>query len=99
MNEKSLIDQLPPDLREAHEVLAAGAAQILPSDGLAERLLDPLAVRYQEQVPNVSHAPRQGDLLVLQEKFNQRGDGPRVAGVGPAAQGEQLARRFVVRCS
>jgi tyrosyl-tRNA synthetase len=30
--------ELPPDLREAHEVLASGAAQILPSDGLAERL-------------------------------------------------------------
>ena len=33
------IDQLPPDLREAHEVLASGAAEILPVDGLAERLL------------------------------------------------------------
>ncbi|WP_375478180.1 tyrosine--tRNA ligase [uncultured Jatrophihabitans sp.] len=31
--------RLPPDLREAHEVLASGAAQILPADGLAERLL------------------------------------------------------------
>ncbi|MDT4940705.1 MAG: tyrosyl-tRNA synthetase [Pseudonocardiales bacterium] len=31
--------ELPPDLREAHEVLASGAAQILPADGLAERLL------------------------------------------------------------
>jgi tyrosyl-tRNA synthetase len=30
---------LPPDLREAHDVLASGAAQILPADGLAERLL------------------------------------------------------------
>jgi tyrosyl-tRNA synthetase len=30
---------LPPDLREAHEILASGAAQILPADGLAERLL------------------------------------------------------------
>jgi tyrosyl-tRNA synthetase len=30
---------LPPHLREAHEVLASGAAQILPADGLAERLL------------------------------------------------------------
>jgi tyrosyl-tRNA synthetase len=39
VTEKSLIDQLPADLREAHEVLAAGAAQILPADGLAERLL------------------------------------------------------------
>jgi tyrosyl-tRNA synthetase len=32
-------DELPPHLREAHEVLASGAAQILPADGLAERLL------------------------------------------------------------
>jgi tyrosyl-tRNA synthetase len=31
--------ELPPDLRDAHEVLASGAAQILPADGLAERLL------------------------------------------------------------
>jgi tyrosyl-tRNA synthetase len=30
---------LPEDLREAHEVLAAGAVDILPADGLAERLL------------------------------------------------------------
>jgi tyrosyl-tRNA synthetase len=30
---------LPPDLAEAHEILASGAAQILPVDGLAERLL------------------------------------------------------------
>ena len=30
---------LPADLREAYEVLASGAAQILPADGLAERLL------------------------------------------------------------
>jgi tyrosyl-tRNA synthetase len=30
---------LPPELREAHEILASGAAQILPADGLAERLL------------------------------------------------------------
>lgn len=29
---------LPPHLREAHEVLASGAAQILPAGGLAERL-------------------------------------------------------------
>jgi tyrosyl-tRNA synthetase len=29
---------LPPDLLEAHEVLSSGAAQILPADGLAERL-------------------------------------------------------------
>lgn len=33
------IDALPPDLRDAYEVLASGAAQILPVDGLAERLL------------------------------------------------------------
>ncbi len=31
--------ELPPDLREAHEILASGAAQILPADGLAERLV------------------------------------------------------------
>lgn len=29
---------LPPELREAHEILASGTAQILPADGLAERL-------------------------------------------------------------
>ena len=29
---------LPPDLRDAYEVLSSGAAQILPADGLAERL-------------------------------------------------------------
>ena len=33
------VDDLPPDLQEAHEILASGAAQILPADGLAERLL------------------------------------------------------------
>jgi tyrosyl-tRNA synthetase len=32
-------DSLPPELRDAHEVLASGAAQILPADGLTERLL------------------------------------------------------------
>jgi tyrosyl-tRNA synthetase len=31
--------RLPASLREAYEVLAAGAAQILPVDGLAERML------------------------------------------------------------
>lgn len=31
--------QLPPQLRDAYEVLASGAAQILPADGLGERLL------------------------------------------------------------
>lgn len=36
---KSLPESLPDDLREAHEVLSSGAAQILPADGLAERLL------------------------------------------------------------
>jgi tyrosyl-tRNA synthetase len=30
---------LPPELGDAYEVLASGAAQILPADGLAERLL------------------------------------------------------------
>lgn len=33
------IDDLPADLREAHDILASGAAAILPADGLAERLL------------------------------------------------------------
>jgi tyrosyl-tRNA synthetase len=33
------IDDLPPHLRDAHEVLASGAAQILPEDGLADKLL------------------------------------------------------------
>jgi tyrosyl-tRNA synthetase len=32
-------ETLPDELREAYEVLASGAAQILPADGLAERLL------------------------------------------------------------
>ncbi len=32
-------DELPPRLREAHDRLAYGAAEVLPSDGLAERLL------------------------------------------------------------
>jgi tyrosyl-tRNA synthetase len=31
--------ELPPDLREAHEILASGTAQILPAGGLAEKLL------------------------------------------------------------
>jgi tyrosyl-tRNA synthetase len=31
--------ELPAELRDAYEVLASGAAQILPQDGLAERLL------------------------------------------------------------
>jgi tyrosyl-tRNA synthetase len=31
--------ELPPDLQDAHEILASGSAQILPADGLAERLL------------------------------------------------------------
>ncbi|WP_375503283.1 tyrosine--tRNA ligase [uncultured Jatrophihabitans sp.] len=30
---------LPPDLRDAYEILSSGAAQILPADGLVERLL------------------------------------------------------------
>jgi tyrosyl-tRNA synthetase len=33
------IADLPPELREAHEILASGVAQILPAGGLAERLL------------------------------------------------------------
>ncbi len=35
----STFDALTSELRETHEVLASGAAQILPPDGLAERLL------------------------------------------------------------
>ncbi|MBE7188247.1 tyrosine--tRNA ligase [Jatrophihabitans endophyticus] len=31
-------DELPPDLQDAYEILASGAAQILPADGLVERL-------------------------------------------------------------
>ena len=31
--------ELPPDLQDVHEILSSGAAQILPADGLAERLL------------------------------------------------------------
>ncbi len=38
---------LPPELREAHDVLAAGSAQILPENGLAERLL----AAHREQRP------------------------------------------------
>ncbi|MDQ2836930.1 MAG: tyrosine--tRNA ligase [Actinomycetota bacterium] len=34
-----IVESLPPDLRDGYRVLAAGAAQILPKDGLAERLL------------------------------------------------------------
>jgi tyrosyl-tRNA synthetase len=36
---ESTATDLPSDLREAHEILASGTAQILPPDGLAERLL------------------------------------------------------------
>ncbi len=36
---RSPVLDLPPHLREAHRRLAFGAAQILPEDGLAERLL------------------------------------------------------------
>jgi len=36
---ESLPASLPDDLRDAYEVLASGAAQILPPDGLAERLM------------------------------------------------------------
>jgi tyrosyl-tRNA synthetase len=39
VTEAAKLAELPPDLREAHEILASGAAQILPADGLAERLL------------------------------------------------------------
>jgi len=39
VSDEPTLSDLPADLREAHEVLASGAAQILPADGLAERLL------------------------------------------------------------
>ncbi len=39
MNDASGAAELPQDLREAHEILSSGAAQILPAGGLAERLL------------------------------------------------------------
>jgi tyrosyl-tRNA synthetase len=39
VSDANSIEKLPDHLREAYEVLAAGAAQILPADGLAERLL------------------------------------------------------------
>ena len=32
------LTQLPPDLHDAYEILSSGAAQILPADGLAERM-------------------------------------------------------------
>jgi tyrosyl-tRNA synthetase len=38
-DESQLPEALPAHLRDAYEVLASGAAQILPTDGLAERLL------------------------------------------------------------
>jgi tyrosyl-tRNA synthetase len=38
-DQPELVRSLPEHLREAHEILASGAAQILPADGLAERLL------------------------------------------------------------
>ncbi len=41
------IETLDPELRDAYEVLASGAAQILPADGLAEQLL----VAKREQRP------------------------------------------------
>lgn len=34
-----MTETLPPELRDAYEVLASGAAQVLPADGLAERLV------------------------------------------------------------
>ena len=39
VSQEPRLPDLPPDLRDAYEVLASGAAQILPADGLAERLL------------------------------------------------------------
>ncbi len=34
-----MTETLPPELRDAYEVLTSGVAQLLPADGLAERLL------------------------------------------------------------
>jgi tyrosyl-tRNA synthetase len=39
VSDASPTTELPADLREAHDILASGAAQILPAAGLAERLL------------------------------------------------------------
>ncbi|MGI8679790.1 MAG: tyrosine--tRNA ligase [Jatrophihabitans sp.] len=39
MSDHPKLPDLPPDLADAHEILASGAAQILPQHGLAERLL------------------------------------------------------------
>ncbi len=39
MSEHLTPERLPAELRDAHEILASGAAQILPADGLAERLV------------------------------------------------------------
>ena len=39
MTDEPTTPDLPPDLLDAHEVLASGAAQILPATGLAERLM------------------------------------------------------------
>ena len=41
MSDEPKLPDLPPDLREAYEVLASGAAQILPADGLAEAPVGP----------------------------------------------------------
>ena len=42
-----MTESLPPELRDAYEVLASGTAQILPADGLTERLL----AAYREKRP------------------------------------------------
>jgi tyrosyl-tRNA synthetase len=47
VSDASPANELPPELREAQEILASGAAQILPADGLAERLL----TAHKEQRP------------------------------------------------
>ncbi|MDT7796908.1 MAG: tyrosyl-tRNA synthetase [Actinomycetota bacterium] len=39
MTDEPRSTDLPAELREAHEILASGTAQILPAEGLAERLL------------------------------------------------------------
>lgn len=47
MSDRAVPEILPPELRDAYEVLAAGAAAILPADGLAERM----AAAHREQRP------------------------------------------------
>lgn len=50
VNHPSPASDLPPELKDAHDILASGAAQILPADGLAERLLAARAERRRLRV-------------------------------------------------